>query len=126
MGEVLKRVLEAQDHENLEALLKVPEPQPTFEQRLEAADMQAKYELEYAKLEQKMPVDQSAVFKNIAQGKLNEAKKGEVEEKTKLAGPRDAADAYIKRRDQDIKEKGQVADLAKAAMAAKQRGNNAN
>jgi len=123
--EALKRVLEAQDHENIEALMQVPEKQPSFEERLEAADMQAKYELEYAKLQAKMPESQSKVFKDIMQGRVNEAKAKSVEEGTKLTSAKDAADAYLKRRDQDITEKGQVADLAKAAMAASTRNNNA-
>lgn len=103
VGEVLRRTLEAEDHENIEALLNIPPPQPSPEMQFKYAELQAMVEVEFAKLKQQAPATLVGMIKDLAQSQVNFAKANDIAESRQLEAQRDAATAYINRLDIDVK-----------------------
>ena len=116
--EVTRRVLEAEDHENIEALMQVPPPQPDPEIVIKGLQIQANLMLEMARLEKEIPESQMQVFKDYAQAMVNLAKAQDVKDTTELTAQRDLANAYIERKRLDAEKEAQ--DAANRARATAQ------
>ena len=117
--EVLKRTLEAEDHENIEALMNVPPPRPDPEVMLKAMEIQANTMVEMAKLEKEVPESQMGMFKDYAQAMVNLAKAQATADSTELQAQRDMADAYIARTKIDADKEAKENAAAAGATASK-------
>lgn len=82
--EATRRVLEAQNHMGIEALMEIPEPQPDFETQLKMQEFQHKQQLDTVELQFRALELQAGVFKDRAQGVLTLAKAQSLEDKTVL------------------------------------------
>ena len=74
---VLRRKLEAEGHENIDELLEMPQPQPSFEQQLEQAKFQHEMQMDHANLEltalkttEQAMRDRAAAYKTIKEAEL--------------------------------------------------------
>jgi hypothetical protein len=102
--EVTKRVLEAEDHENIEALMTVPPPQPDPELMFKMQEAAEKMKLEYKKLEMAEPEIFMNMLKDYAQAQVNFAKAKDVGDTTELESQRDQANTYIERLRLDVEK----------------------
>lgn len=124
MGEVLKRVLEAEDHENIEALMQVPPPEPPFEVKLEMQKMQQEALFkaqELGLMEQEM---QTQAMKDYAQAMVNFAKAQAVSAESELAAARDAADAYLRNKEIEAKRESDAFNAVAGIEGRKAQENN--
>ena len=95
--EVTKRILEAEDHENIEALMDVPPPEPPPDIKFKMIELEAMMTLEYDKMDKEMPQNIVKMLKDYAQAQVNFAKAQDVADARELEAQRDAASTYIDR-----------------------------
>lgn len=110
--EATLRVLEAEEHENIEKLMQVPPPQPDFETQFKMQQHQDMMELDWAKFEQDGQISEAEILKDMAQAMVNFAKAQAVgddmalkEAALELESQRDLANTFLERKNQDIEKR---------------------
>jgi len=103
-SEVIKRLLDAEGHEDVELLMQVPPPQPPFEQMLEQAKFQWQQRMDQMNLQlDAIRIDNEAV-KDKSQAMMNMAKVGDMKQKSDLEDIRFAFELVQKRTDNKSQE----------------------
>jgi len=98
------RILDAEEHHDIEELMQMPPPQPSFEMQFETKKHEDEMQLEYDKLGQQRPLTEADTIKALTQAKKNAAAADAEMPKLELSASRDAAAAYNQRKDIEVKE----------------------
>ena len=111
-----QRILEAEEHSNIEELMQMPPPQPDFELQFKQKVHDDEMALELMRFGLEKDTTMAEIMKDMAQAKVNLAKAKAVGDNTEitrakvdLESSRDAANTYLARRQQDVDERKEKA-----------------
>lgn len=80
-----RRVLEAEGHENIEEIMQMPEPQPSFEQQIEMQKLQLEMQKFQKTIEMEQKNSQYEAFKDMTAAQLNMAKAQQIGDQQALS-----------------------------------------
>ena len=119
-AEVTRRVLEAEGHDDIEALMSVPEAQPDPEVVLKSEEFKHKRDYEWAELKANMVKNQYENLKDFSQAMANLARAAATEQGMQNDQIRMIIDSLDKEHTQLVDEMNAVNQLISTASAAQQ------